>query len=485
MSQGSVIVIGAGLGGLQCAYILQRNGYDVTVLEQGAQIGGCLQTFKRKGTQFDTGFHYVGGLGEGEVLEWIFRYFDLLDLPWRKMDEDCVDRVVIGKDEFRLPSGYDNFIHSLSRQFPSQRKELRRYVDTLKEIGCGLRTDFGTGASMEYFEQSAYKFLCDCISDPLLRQVLSGASLRLDCNADTLPLYEFAQINNSFIQSGWRLQGGGKTLVEKIAEGFTRMGGKILTGVRVTEIVDVNGTAVEAVSDKGETFRADLFISDTHPSVTISMLKDCSCVKSIYKKRISSLKNSFGVFTLNAKIKHGVLPYENYNTTLHSADADIWRSRGKSYMISYGVPESGDCATTIDVLTKIDWKLVSEWEGTSPMLRGSEYEEIKETMARRCIKAAAQVIPSFEKSIDFYTTSTSLSYQDYTASPQGSAFGVTKDWHSPITTVLSPQTPVRNVLMTGQSLNLHGILGVSMTSLYTCAEILGPQRIKKQFKSQL
>ena len=35
-----VIVIGAGLGGLTCGDILQKNGYDVTVLDQGTQIGG-------------------------------------------------------------------------------------------------------------------------------------------------------------------------------------------------------------------------------------------------------------------------------------------------------------------------------------------------------------------------------------------------------------------------------------------------------------
>jgi all-trans-retinol 13,14-reductase len=32
---------------------------------------------------------------------------------------------------------------------------------------------------------------------------------------------------------------------------------------------------------------------------------------------------------------------------------------------------------------------------------------------------------------------------------------------------------LRNVFLTGQNLNLHGILGVSMTSVLTCMEILG------------
>ena len=63
-----VIVIGSGLGGLTCAYILLRNGYDVTVLEQGAQPGGCLQCFSRRGVKFETGMHFIGSAAPGQTM---------------------------------------------------------------------------------------------------------------------------------------------------------------------------------------------------------------------------------------------------------------------------------------------------------------------------------------------------------------------------------------------------------------------------------
>ncbi|MGN1248329.1 MAG: FAD-dependent oxidoreductase, partial [Paludibacteraceae bacterium] len=46
----SVIIIGAGLGGLECGYILAKKGFRVTVLEHDARVGGCLQSFRRGDT---------------------------------------------------------------------------------------------------------------------------------------------------------------------------------------------------------------------------------------------------------------------------------------------------------------------------------------------------------------------------------------------------------------------------------------------------
>ena len=38
---------------------------------------------------------------------------------------------------------------------------------------------------------------------------------------------------------------------------------------------------------------------------------------------------------------------------------------------------------------------------------------------------------------------------------------------------------IENVLLTGQNLNLHGVLGVSMTSVITAAQLIGMDTIVK------
>ncbi|MCH6573991.1 MAG: protoporphyrinogen oxidase [Bacteroidetes bacterium] len=50
-----VIVLGAGISGLTTAYLLNKNGYDVTVLEKNDKVGGSIETVIENGLLFDRG----------------------------------------------------------------------------------------------------------------------------------------------------------------------------------------------------------------------------------------------------------------------------------------------------------------------------------------------------------------------------------------------------------------------------------------------
>src|SRR5574337_758454 len=55
MKPKSVIVIGAGIGGITAATHLARRGLRITVLEKNAHPGGRCDRFSREGHHFDTG----------------------------------------------------------------------------------------------------------------------------------------------------------------------------------------------------------------------------------------------------------------------------------------------------------------------------------------------------------------------------------------------------------------------------------------------
>ena len=88
-SRYDVVIIGSGLGGLECGVMLSREGYYVCVLEQSNVYGGCLQSFSRRGRVIDTGIHYIGSMDDGQIMRQYLKYFGILDkLSIVKLDDD-------------------------------------------------------------------------------------------------------------------------------------------------------------------------------------------------------------------------------------------------------------------------------------------------------------------------------------------------------------------------------------------------------------
>ena len=453
-----VIIIGSGLGGLVCANLLTKKGLKVLVLERQHQPGGCLQSFRRGYMMYDTGLHYVGGLAEGQPLHDIFQELGLLSLPWQRLDADGFDRIMIADREYRFAEGYDNFLETLAKDFPEERDSLQRYIQLMQ---C---TD-----EVWMQQTNAYEYLSGIIRNPLLLSVLSGACLKMELKRDTLPLFTYVHGNAPFIQSSWRLKGDGNMIVHKLIDNFTSQGGELICDAEVTELVEEQGAIRKAACKNGEVYEARYFISDAHPSVTLSLVKESQLLKKVYRRRIDNLENTNGMFTAQLLLKPGMVPYFNYNEFLYDG-LEAWDGRG--YMVSCRVPEDGSAyARQIDILTPMNISECAAWTDSRPMRRGQDYLQFKAQKAQQCIAVAERFLPNLHEYVQQVHTSTPLTYRDYNLSPDGSAYGIRKDAAAPLLTILSPRTSIPNLLLTGQSLMLHGLHGVTMTAMYTTKEI--------------
>ncbi|MBO7268384.1 MAG: NAD(P)/FAD-dependent oxidoreductase, partial [Bacteroidales bacterium] len=496
-SQCDVAIAGGGLGGLQCGYILAKNGLNVCIVEKNPILGGCLQSYRRRGAEgsleFDAGMHYVGGLDQGQPLNTLFKYFGLLNLPWVKMDPEAFDEVNINGRSYMFANGHNAFVEKMSEYFPAQKENLKKYAAFLKEVGESLPRSLSPKAAEDVFTgslfaRSAQEFLQETITDPLLREVLSGTSLKMELGAN-LPLYTFAQINNSFIESAYRLQGGGNLIAEALAAGIKAMGGTILTGCEVTEILP-DGLYLA----NGEHIAAKHIISNLHPATTINLVGEGAGLRKVYRNRINRLENTFGMFTANIALKPGMVPHLNRNQYVYSLEEgqsmwDPFCGKGDDVsrvLVSYYNPAGANAPTggnasgygqagcgisnplqgnalALDLLTPMNWEEVEQFEASSVGHRPAEYTALKEEKLRGCIKLASTVIPGLEDAIERVYTSTPLTYRTYTATAGGCAYGIRTDCNNHMQTLLTPKSPLDNRYLTGQSLNRHGVLGVSMT----------------------
>lgn len=485
------VIIGSGLGGLACGAILAREGYQVCVLEKNKQIGGTLQTFVRDRIIFDSGVHYVGGLDKGQNLYQLFKFLGIMDkMKLRKMDEDGFDAVIFGDDPrvYRYAQGYPNFIDTLVKDFPEEEGAIRKYCDAIRDV-CSKFPLYNL-RSGDYFEKvgvleiDTQTFLESITSNKKLQNVLAGTSLLYAGVPYKTPFYVHALVINSYIESSWRFVDGGSQIARALSKEITSRGGKILKNTRVVKLKEEEGELTYALTEHGDRFEAKLFISNVHPHNTIEMTES-DMIKKAFRNRLKGLENSISTFYVNIVLKKNSLRYINHNY-YYFAENDAWcvlNYTQENWPLGYALfftasSRNDEYAEGVTLMTYMRYEDVKQWEHTfntvsNEVSRGEDYETFKKEKAERLFDLVEKRFPGFRQAVESYYVATPLSVRDYIGTDDGALYGVVKDYREPMKTFISPRTKIPNLFLTGQNLNLHGVLGVTVSAVLTCSEILG------------
>ncbi|MEP7237337.1 MAG: NAD(P)/FAD-dependent oxidoreductase [Ferruginibacter sp.] len=497
-----IVIIGSGMGGLICADVLGREGYKICVLEKNKQIGGCLQTYVRDRVIFDSGVHYLGGLGKGQNLYQVFKYLGILDkLKLQKMDEDVFDKIIIENDEkeYVFAQGYENFIQHLLKDFPNEEKALRLYCDKIKEV-CSkfplynLRTGGNINEKNAVLGIDTRAFIESITDDKKLQAVLVGNNMLYVLQSGKTPFYVHAMILNSYIESSWKCIDGGSDIGKYIAKNIREQGGVIRRNTEVKRIVVENGQISCVETADGLLVRAKYFISNMHPVRTLDMTES-NLIKNAYKHRIKNLENTIGGFIINIVFKKDSFKYIKNNFYYHK-DGHIWNMTDhteENWPLCYCVffsasSRSPEFAESMTLLAYMRYDEVKQWEKTFNTVsavedRGPDYEAFKKAKAEKLLDCVEEKFPGLRDCIKTYYTATPLSYRDYVGNDDGSMYGIAKDYNNPLKTFISPRTKIPNLYLTGQNLNLHGVLGATMSGLVTSVAFLGSEDIIEKIRN--
>lgn len=489
-----VVIIGSGLGGLSSGVILARNGYDVTVLEQGAQIGGCLQCFVRHGAKFETGMHFIGSADEGQILHKMMRYLGIYDkLCLERLDPLRYNVVSLRGQCFNFANGKESFIEQMASYFPGQRENLARYCRLIDKIAAASslrslkysRTDNAVNA--EYQLRPVNQVLEEMITDPLLRNVLAGDLSLYAAEWDKTPFAVHAFIMDFYNQSAFRFVGGSDSVAKALHDVLVENGGEVHTRAKATRIAcdDVRALGVEA--DGGRFFPADYVISAVHPMRTLEMLEGTRLIRPSFIHRIKDMPQTVGCFSVYLQFKENEVPYMNYNFFGYDAETP-WNCERyddcewpKGYLYMHMCDTLGQrYARSGVILSYMRISDLEQWKDTRVGHRGCAYEAYVREHAMRLIRSVSRQFPGLEDSVESFYISTPLTYRDYTGTEGGSIYGVAKDVSSGSAGHVPHRTRIPNVFMTGQNINSHGMLGVLVGSMVTCSEFLTPQFLYNQ-----
>jgi all-trans-retinol 13,14-reductase len=488
-----VVIIGSGMAGLVAANIMAREGKSVCVLEKNNQFGGNLQTFVRERTIFDTGVHYLGGLSKGQNLYRYFDYLDILDeLEFKKLDEDGFDIITFDGDETEYPhaQGYEKFSRSLITQFPKEEKAIRSYCEKLLEI-CNKFPLYNLEVGKPYqhdadiFQHTAKAYIESITNNEKLRSVLAGSNLLYAGDPDKTPLYVHALSINSYIESAYRCADGGSQITKLLIRRLKENGGEAYKHKEVIDFECVNKKIVSVTTKKGEVVKGSLFISNIEPKTTLKMVGSAHFRKS-YNSRIQGLESTISAFSIHLVLKPKTFKYLNKNYYHYKNSNNVWKcheysqeSWPETYMVSMGVRKNQDeWAEQLTSITYMRFEEVAPWADTFNTVaqknsRGQTYEQFKKEKTDVYLNELENKFPNIRDCIQSVYTSTPLSYRDYIGCNQGSMYGYVKDVNNPLLSFISPRTKIENLFFTGQSLNMHGILGVTISGVVTCSEILG------------
>ena len=339
------------------------------------------------------------------------------------------------------------------------------------------------------------QFIASLTDNVTLQNVLGGNNPLYAGMRNKTPLYVHALVLNSYIQSAYRIVDGGGQIAKFLAGIIRKHGGQLKNRVEVTRIV-AEGKQVQYVETAdGTRYAADVFVSNVHPAQTYDML-ETDLLRPAFRRRVLSLENSLSAFVLNITLKPGTFAYERSNYYCYLND-DVWTSMDytdATWPLSYSVFFSGtsrnkggnkEYAEGISILAYMKYEEVETWKDTfntarEPTERGGGYAEFKQRKAEALLEKVYLRFPELRAAIKSYYAATPLTFRDYMGTSDGAIYGIAKDYTDPLRSFISHRTKLANLLLTGQNVNMHGVLGVAISALVTCSELVGlPYLLKK------
>lgn len=226
-----VVVIGAGITGLTCAYQLRRKGVDVLVLEQQDRVGGQINSVRDGEFSFESGPN-TGVIKYPEVVELFEQLGGSCQLETAQASSKC--RLIWKGDRFHpLPSGLGS---AISTPLFTWHDKLRILGEPWRRRGTDPDESVGSLA-----ERRLGKSFVDYAVDPFLSGVYAGDPYRLPTRWALPKLYALEQDYGSFVRGSiakaklpkserdrkatkqvFSAQGGFSALVNALAEGIGR-----------------------------------------------------------------------------------------------------------------------------------------------------------------------------------------------------------------------------------------------------------------------
>jgi phytoene desaturase len=276
LSESSVLVVGAGFGGLSTACYLADAGADVTVVEKNDGLGGRASTLERDGFRFDMGpswylmpdvFERFFGHFDREPMD----YYDLthLDPHYRIFFKDG-DRVDMVPDRERNREVFESYEPGAAERFDDYlAKSKQNYEVGMEHFVYEDRTSIADFLDWHVAKNarglslvgSMQRHVEKYFDHPKLQQIMQYTLVFLGGAPTNTPALYNLMSHVDFNMGVYYPEGGVGGVVDGIVELGEELGVDFRTDAPVTEIKGREGAFVTRTDGAGE-FYSDYVVSD-------------------------------------------------------------------------------------------------------------------------------------------------------------------------------------------------------------------------------
>ncbi|MEB3212693.1 MAG: C-3',4' desaturase CrtD [Leptolyngbyaceae bacterium] len=489
----TVLVIGAGIGGLTAAALLAHRGYAVSVFDQAIVPGGCASTFRRKGFTFDVGATQVAGLEPGGIHHQIFSELDIDPPEARPCDPGCAVYLPGEHDPIQVWRDPHRWQQERQRQFPGSEpfwqlmSDLFRYSWAFQSRDPVLppRTLWDVGQLLKAVRPGTLltaPYVFSTVGQVLRRLGLAGdrrlktfldMQLKLYSQVDadeTAVLYAATALGVSQAPQGlFHLEGSMQVLSDRLVEALERDGGTLHmrhTVERIQPPVDSGGDS------EGDRFKvtirnqktkevwdemADHVVANVTVQDLMRLLGD-SAPKG-YQRRVDKLPDASGAFVVYLGVTEDAIP-DNcppHLQFLYDYDGPI--GENNSLFVSVSRPGDGRAPDGHATITASSFTDLRAWG------HREDYVRLKQHYTDGAIARLGQFFKLTEETIVHVEAATPKTFARYTARDRGAVGGIGQRISTFGPFGFANRTPIQGLWLVGDCVHPgEGTAGVSYSA---------------------
>jgi phytoene desaturase len=308
MKTKSVIVIGAGIGGIVAATHLAQHGIKVTVIEKNSRPGGRCDRISRDGHHFDTGptLLVMPLLYESEFAALGTSMRERLDLqrvdPTYHLVFDDGSQLALTSDMKSLQEQLETFEHGsfqgLLRYMDEGHRHYHLGIERLVKPDFRKVSDFFTFANLPLLYQvkplaNHYRNMSAYFDDPRLKSAFTFQDVYMGLSPFEAPATFSMTPYTELAHGVWYPKGGMYSIVEALTKLAREAGVEFIFDTSV-ERIDVNGNSARGVMVNGQLLEADAILANADlPYVYQNLLPQDGQAEKLARKKYSCSVISF------------------------------------------------------------------------------------------------------------------------------------------------------------------------------------------------